>query len=145
MWRDEVARTGDRSHTSHKGLRYTLPVLAVGALGILNALLRVQVHGPSMLPTLEDGDRLLVFPCRRVRVGDLVVFLDPGEADRLLVKRVTQVHAASFEVQGDNSSASRDSRAFGPVARSSLRGVPRYRYFPPARSGRLRRSRQSTS
>jgi len=40
----------------------------------------ITVHGPSMVPTLADGDRLLVRRCgvRQVRRGDLVVFREPG-------------------------------------------------------------------
>ncbi|ONI76828.1 hypothetical protein BWI15_04635 [Kribbella sp. ALI-6-A] len=43
----------------------------------------VDVQGPSMEPTLYDGDRVLVrrAPLTSVRTGDLVVVARPGSAD----------------------------------------------------------------
>ena len=97
---------------------------------------RVEVAGGSMRPTLEPGDRLLVWRTRRVGVGQLVVLTDPRRPDRPLVKRVTCVDPdGSVTVAGDNPAASMDSRAFGSVARASIQGRALYRYHPPARAG----------
>ena len=40
----------------------------------------ITVHGPSMAPTLVDGDRVLARRChlRALRTGALVIFLEPG-------------------------------------------------------------------
>jgi signal peptidase I len=38
---------------------------------------------------------------------------------------------------GDNSAASRDSRAFGPVPLQSVIGVVRIRYWPRTRRGAI--------
>jgi len=122
---------------------------ALGALGALSAVLavgwracgalRVEVDGPSMLPELAPGDRLLVARARRLRAGDLVVVRDPDEPPRLLVKRVVATGGAGVEVAGDNPGASRDSRHFGPVAPALVLGRPWYRYAPEAARGLLAR------
>jgi nickel-type superoxide dismutase maturation protease len=90
-----------------------------------------------MMPALAEGDRLVVFRLGRPRVGDVVAVRDPAEPTRLLVKRVAAVVQAGVEVLGDNRAASRDSRSFGVVAPSGVVGTAVYRYFPPARVGRL--------
>jgi nickel-type superoxide dismutase maturation protease len=104
-------------------------VLVVG----LRPVRRLEVVGPSMRPTLEEGDRLLVVRPGRARPGDLVVVPDPRRSDRLVVKRVVKASAAGLTVRGDNPSASTDSRDFGPVPAASVRGRVVYRYAPPHR------------
>jgi signal peptidase I len=102
----------------------------------------VTVRGTSMMPTLGDGQRLIVRRAcgdqARLRVGDIVVFTAP-EHERFhpmpgahyLVKRVAALGDASGEhlssdrvvVLGDNLPASQDSRHFGPVDRRSIIGI----------------------
>ena len=102
---------------------------------------RIEVSGPSMNPTLADGDRLLlVRKHSRLRPGDLVALRDPQDSARLLVKRVASLESAGLVVHGDNPSSSRDSRTFGAVPRSLIVGRPVYRYHPPERAGRLGRA-----
>lgn len=119
---------------------------------------RVEVRGHSMAPTLAPGDRLLVRRLlrtpRRLRADDLVVLADPRDPSRPLVKRVAAlpgqlaraggaVLAAgpdSIVVLGDHPGASTDSRSYGPVDLAAVRGRVWYRYAPPERAGRLRRS-----
>ena len=108
-------------------------------------LRRVVVSGTSMVPTLEPGDRLVVFRRARIGVGDLVVFPDPREPERggtgrELVKRAIQVRPGFIEVAGDNPPASTDSRVFGEVPAGRVLGRVVYRYWPPERAGRLGRT-----
>jgi nickel-type superoxide dismutase maturation protease len=93
-----------------------------------------------MVPTLLPGDRLLVVPARRVRIGELVAVSDPRQRDRLLVKRVLSVNEvdATLMVAGDNPEASTDSCTFGPVGRDAVVGRAVYRYLPAGRAGRLK-------
>ncbi|MGA8296594.1 MAG: S26 family signal peptidase [Acidimicrobiales bacterium] len=99
---------------------------------------RVAISGPSMLPTLESGDHLLVRRTRRARPHELVVFFDPDGGPRLVVKRVVALHRQGLEVVGDNPGASRDSKDFGLVPYRRVVGVAWYRYAPASRSGRIR-------
>jgi nickel-type superoxide dismutase maturation protease len=92
-----------------------------------------------MLPALAAGDRLLVVRSPVLEPGDVVAVLDPEERGRILVKRVTRLHALEVEVRGDNEQVSRDSRRFGPVSRRDVLGRAVYRYHPPAAAGRLGR------
>jgi nickel-type superoxide dismutase maturation protease len=94
-----------------------------------------------MAPTLQPGDRVLVFrgigPLRAtIRAGDLVVLADPRQPDRMVVKRVAGFAAGGVVVHGDNPTASTDSRDFGPVDPAALLGRVVYRYHPEARRGR---------
>jgi nickel-type superoxide dismutase maturation protease len=99
---------------------------------------RVVVEGPSMEPTLEERDRLVVLRRRRPAAGDIVVVADPRHRGRVLVKRVMAVAGDEIVVEGDNRARSTDSRDFGPVRRRDVVGRAVYRYFPPARAGGLR-------
>jgi nickel-type superoxide dismutase maturation protease len=101
-------------------------------------LRRVAVHGDSMRPALEPGDRLLVVGFLRPRPGDIVAVVDPREGRRVMVKRVSAVDAAGLTVLGDDPTASTDSRTFGPVPRHLVLGRAVYRYWPEARRGRIR-------
>ena len=140
-----------RSRTTHKGAhRAAFLGLAIGVLGGLIWLARrsrrVVVAGTSMTPALHPGDRLLIVPWPRIRAGDVVALPDPRQPDRLIVKRVTVVDraAGTVTVAGDNAGESTDSRAFGPVARSSLLGRAIYRYAPLERAGRMPRPVRSS-
>jgi signal peptidase I len=115
------------------------------------------VAGPSMEPTLKEGDRVLMdlWTLRRrlPRPGDVVVVSGPGEED--LVKRVARepypgddpypipMLAAdsplepTFVVLGDNPAESRDSRSFGRLPRHRFRGRVAWRYWPLSRWGSI--------
>jgi nickel-type superoxide dismutase maturation protease len=111
--------------------------LAGAAAGVLRPLGRVAVEGRSMRPTLEPGDRLLLVRRRTYRPGAIVAVADPRDG-RLLVKRVEAVTADGWlVVAGDDPGASTDSRTFGPVPPSLVRGQAVHRYAPSARTGRV--------
>lgn len=69
-----------------------------------------------------------------------MVLPDPRTHRRQLVKRVAAVSQDGVSVAGDNEAASTDSRTFGPVGRAQISGRVLYRYAPPARAGRIKRS-----
>src|SRR5687767_11967364 len=106
---------------------------------------RYVVRGPSMEPTLLDGDRLLVLRgAQRLcppRAGD-VALAQPFALDgREIVKRVAAVQRTGGDLRvallGDNPAASTDSRAFGPVSRAEITGRVLVRYWPDERRGRI--------
>ncbi|MEA2622963.1 MAG: hypothetical protein QOH61_1873 [Chloroflexota bacterium] len=103
---------------------------------------RVDVAGRSMEPALEPGDWLLVDPDAYAggppRVGQLVLCPDPRTPERLLIKRVGSVAPdGAVELLGDAPAESTDSRVFGTVPASDVRGRPWFRYWPLRRVGRL--------
>ena len=92
-----------------------------------------------MQPAFRPGDRVIAVSWLAPRVGDVVVFRDPeSPRTRALIKRVERVNPdGSLQVRADNPNVSRDSRHFGPVARSLVIGRVVYRYLPGERRGRL--------
>ena len=104
------------------------------------------VAGDSMSPALLAGDRVLVdrlvyrgpaalaglLPVRDVRPGDVVLFRSPEDGRTALLKRCVAVPgdavpggavpAGALYLVGDRRHDSRDSRAFGPVARGAVIG-----------------------
>ena len=91
-----------------------------------------------MLPAYKPGDRLLVdrtaYLRRAPRIGDVVVLRDPERAGHLLLKRIAKApddvcpEPSLIYVLGDNTTASRDSRAFGTLPRSAIVGKVWRRY-----------------
>jgi nickel-type superoxide dismutase maturation protease len=125
-----------REHWSRRARRRSVALLATGAALAGASWLaheRVEVSGASMLPALRPGDRLVVLRLPRrwpLRPGQLVAVRDPRTpgGGALFVKRVASVEAGAVVVRGDNDAASTDSRSFGPVPRSLVRGVVLHRY-----------------
>lgn len=85
------------------------------------------IPSSSMTPTLKPGDVILVdlraYKDKKPKNGDIITFRKPEEPRKILVKRV-QANLAEEEyyVIGDNPSASRDSRHYGPIKFSSITG-----------------------
>ncbi len=88
------------------------------------------VRGPSMLPTLRHGDRLLVRYGARVRPGDVVVLRHPFQQDLLIVKRAAERRGTGWWVLADNPWAGGDSNDYGVVPRELVLGRVLGRYRP---------------
>jgi nickel-type superoxide dismutase maturation protease len=82
-------------------------------LRLQQPLFAVLVRGPSMAPTLRDGDALLVRRGGRVRTGDIVVARFRSRPDLLVVKRAVRAQEGGWWVRGDNEFVADDSRAYG--------------------------------
>ncbi len=59
------------------------------------------VHESSMRPALEPGDRLLAWR-RRPKPGDIVVFPDPTEHHRWLVKRLVAGGGSTVRIESNH-------------------------------------------
>ncbi len=117
----------------------TAAAAVAGALALAwRRVVRIEVQGPSMAPTLCEGDRMVALAGLRGRPGDIVAIGDPRAPSRLLVKRVACVEAdRHLHLRGDDPSTSTDSRSFGAVSPALLVGRVVWRYWPPDRRGRL--------
>lgn len=85
----------------------------------------LKVRGSSLWPDFREGDYVLAAgtPCPgvRIKVGDVIVFDQPGYGT--LLKRVQRVleDGQAFDVRGTQI-ASTDSRNFGPVSKTRVSG-----------------------
>jgi phage repressor protein C with HTH and peptisase S24 domain len=86
----------------------------------------VQVSGPSMVPTLYDGDRLVVGWGWRIRAGDLVVARFRERPELLVVKRAVAPAEGGWRLTSDNPYASGP----GGIADVEARVLLRYRRGP---------------
>ena len=89
-----------------------------------------------MTPTLEPGDWVVATAGGRIAVGDVVVIEHPERRGLEVVKRVSDAPAAEGDewfVRGDNPATSTDSRTFGAVGRSAIKGRVRLVYSPLSR------------
>ena len=104
--------------------------VAVLAISATRRIERREVTGTSMTPTLSPGDRVLFrrIGRRPIRVGSIVLLVDPRDGVTEVIKRVTTVDGQVAWVVGDNPGASTDSRTFGWVPRACLRAVMVRRY-----------------
>ena len=91
---------------------------------------RILVRGPSMAPTLKDGDVVLARNRKQPRTGDVVVVTWVTRPGQLSIKRVTAGNGRGWHVEGDNPAASTDSRDLGPA---EVHGVVVARLWPHPR------------
>ena len=119
----------------------------------------VRVEGTSMLPMLEDQDRLFInkfaYHLGTIHRGDVVVFLYPHDQTKSYIKRVieryvpprfaddrseteTVIPPHEYFVMGDHRSISSDSRDFGPVERDLIYGKAAFVYWPMDQLGVVR-------
>jgi phage repressor protein C with HTH and peptisase S24 domain len=94
-------------------------------------LQRVRVAGPSMVPTLRDGDSVIVRHGARIRPGDVVLARFRAQPDLLVLKRAVRAMDEGWWLVSDNKFAGGDSFTHGVadvVGRVVLRlshGMPR--------------------
>ena len=96
-----------------------------------------------MVPTLREGDLLLVRHGARVRAGDLVVarFVDGTLAVKRAVEpRRTRAGGEGWWLLSDNPDEGVDSRHRGPVPLDRVLAVVRLRLWPSPRLGRRLRA-----
>ncbi len=87
-----------------------------------------RVHGRSMLPTLRDGDRLLVRYDASPRAGQVVVVRFPDAT--LAVKRATVRDGAGWWVERDNPREGTDSASVGTIPDADVVAVAVARVWP---------------
>jgi phage repressor protein C with HTH and peptisase S24 domain len=73
----------------------------------------VRVAGPSMVPTLYDGDVVIVRHGAPIRSDDVVLARFRSMPDRFVLKRVDRPEGAGWLLHSDNDAAGGDSRSHG--------------------------------
>jgi phage repressor protein C with HTH and peptisase S24 domain len=74
---------------------------------------KVRVAGPSMVPTLYDGDVVAVRHGAAVRPGDVVLARFRSMPDRYVLKRAERPDGGGWLLCSDNDAAGGDSRSHG--------------------------------
>jgi signal peptidase I len=128
--------------TYHRSIatRWALAATALVVLFVLRRRpFRVEILGSSMEPTLSDGECAIAMRSG-LRVRSIVVVEHPQRPGFELVKRIVaapgdavdgrRLGADEWWVEGDRSDASTDSRTFGPVSRTAIRGTVVIPYAP---------------
>lgn len=89
----------------------------------------VMVCENSMFPTYIDQEVILCtrfFRKSRLKVGDVVIYRCPTNTERLVVKRIGEIHKEQglMYCLGDNPEESYDSRNYGYVSMKNLKLKP---------------------
>ena len=93
---------------------------------------RVRVNGPSMVPTLRDGDTVIVRYGARIRPGHVVLARFRSAPELLVLKRAVREMDGGWWLASDNKFAGGDSFTHG-VADVHGRIVLRFRRGIPGR------------
>lgn len=79
-----------------------------------------RVVGNSMLPYLKPGNIVLAKKVNKYKIGDIVI---ANVNNRQVIKRVKNINNNLYELIGDNKNESTDSRSFGMVQSTDIKGV----------------------
>ncbi len=92
----------------------------------------IVVRGDSMLPTLNDGDFVLIDKKPKAySMGDICVLIPPDDDNKIVIKRITKIMGldihngksnTNFWFLGDNRNNSYDSREYGWVKEELIEG-----------------------
>ena len=97
----------------HKPDLFTLFTLIIGYRQHL------RVVGNSMERTLKEGDLITFKKLNKknidLKIGDIVVAAHPEIKNKLIIKRIHRIYQNKFDLRGDNSLASTDSRELGLI------------------------------
>ena len=93
----------------------------------------VAVAGDSMSPTLVDGDWLVVsWAAPKLKAHKVYVIERADRPGVFVIKRLLEIgsgeNAGKVWVEGDNKSASTDSRSWGPLDSNEVIGKLVFRY-----------------
>jgi len=79
----------------------------------------LRVVGTSMEETLKEGDLITYKKLNPknidLEIGDIVVASHPKTKNKLIIKRIHSIYQNKFDLRGDNSLKSTDSRELGLI------------------------------
>jgi len=133
-------QSGQGKGVMHSWLRDLVVSVVVSAFIIIFLYQPVRVEGTSMLPVLEDEDRLfinkLAYRVGEIHRGDVVVFLYPHDHDKSYIKRVIALPGDDLKIDHGavyvNGSAVREAyvpRQFEDDRSQPEMTVPQHKYF----------------
>lgn len=133
--KEEIAKTALSSF--FHWMSGIVAVLFVIFLVVMLFFRPVTVSGPSMEPTLHDGDRLFVYSFMyEPEIGDVIVARSPDGADMPVIKRVIAKEGQVVEVDYENGTVTVDGVVLEENYISGMSKVPQneieYPYTVPA-------------
>ena len=91
-------------------------------------LAKFKISGHSMTPGIKNGETVLVsgifYLFKNPQIGDIVAF---RKAEKILIKRITEVKDKEYFLEGDNNRDSLDSKNFGFILRENIIGKVIYK------------------
>ena len=79
----------------------------------------LRVVGNSMEGVISEGDLIIYKRINTksldLKIGDIVVASHPKNKNKLIVKRIYRIYQNKFDLRGDNSLSSTDSRELGLI------------------------------
>ena len=79
----------------------------------------LRVVGNSMESTISEGDLIIYKKINPknldLNIGDIVVSSHPKIKNKLIIKRIHWIYQNKYDLRGDNSLASTDSRVLGLI------------------------------
>jgi signal peptidase I len=142
MGQDSENRRGTEADKGvmHSWLRDVVVSVVVSAIIIIFLYQPVRVEGTSMLPMLEDQDRLfinkLAYRVGEIQRGDVVVFLYPHDHEKSYIKRVIalpgdtlRIDHGQVYVNGQSIKESYVPRQFEDDRSQPEMTVPAHEYF----------------
>jgi signal peptidase I len=138
--RQQREPTGQRKGVMHSWLRDLVISVVVSAFIIIFLYQPVRVEGTSMLPVLEDQDRLFInkmaYRVGEIHRGDVVVFLYPHDHEKSYIKRVIALPGDTLRidhgqviVNGARVAESYVPRRFADERSQPEMAVPEHEYF----------------
>lgn len=140
--REPSAVSTNPASTTLAWLRDLSLALLIAILMILFLYRPVKVDGVSMMPTLQNGERLFInqfdyrFGLERIHRGDTVVFWFPGDTSKSYIKRVIGLPGDRIEINDGYVAVNgkklqekyipqqyRDDQNYGPIT------IPPHDYF----------------
>ena len=121
--KEEIAKTALSSF--FHWMSGIVAVLFVIFLVVMLFFRPVTVSGPSMEPTLHDGDRLFVYSFMyEPEIGDVIVARSPDGADMPVIKRVIAKEGQVVEVDYENGTVTVDGVVMEENYISGMSKVP---------------------
>ncbi len=150
--RVDVASQRRRFFESRYWLRDLILAVLLSFVVIVFLYQPVQVEGTSMMPRLENHERIFinkfVYRFEPIKRGDIVVFQYPLDTSKSYIKRVVGLPGELVSVRdgrvyvayvlGDHRESSNDSRVWGTVDRKYIYGKAVFVYWPFSQFGALR-------
>ena len=130
-----------------------IPTFTLFNLITQNIISCVNTEGPSMFPTIQDGNILLVdhlfFKYFGVKQGDIIVAQSPLQKNIQICKRLIHLPGEKYSwtdndqykqnitipknhywIEGDNKEQSFDSRQHGPIPKQLIKGKVLLSLYP---------------